>query len=421
MESMNPVDPLEWLAGLDLRTPSADPDTLDVNAHVHIPPNFSSLPDAETAARRASDEGVRVLGLSNYYGTDIYPAFAAACRSRRVFPLFGLEVIVFDESLARSGTRVNDPQNPGKIYICGKGLGRVAPTAGARALFAEISRLDNERAGRIFDRINAHAASRGIPLGLDGGRAAADIAPPRGVPAGSVVLQERFLAEAVATALDAGPAEGRRGRWLAVLGDGAAAEMEKAWAAPPEARDKPVQDLVRKHLMKVGRPAHVEERYVTLEKAFRLFAEMDGIPVYPVLADGASPVCEFEETPESLADRLDAWGVHAVEFIPTRNAPEVLSRYVDTLEARGFFMTAGTEHNSPGHEPIAVRCKGKAPLPAKAHRLFSRGACILAAHQHRRATGQPGFADGGRPDRRELDAMADLGARVIGAATTGVP
>jgi hypothetical protein len=418
---MNPLDPLTFLAGLDLRNADGSPDAFEVNAHVHLPPNFSSLPDPETAARRAQEEGVRVLGISNYYGTDIYPAFAASCLARRLFPLFGLEVIVFDETMAAAGTRVNDPQNPGKIYICGKGLGRIAPPAGARALFAEIGRLDNERAARILEKVNAHAASCGVHLALDGGRVAAGIAGLRNVPASSVVLQERYLAEAVAKALDAGPAGERRERWLAVLGRDAGPEMEKAWAAPPESRDKPVQDLVRKYLMKVGRPAHVDERYVTLEKAFRLFAEMDGIPVYPVLADGANPVCEFESTPEALADRLDAWGVRAAEFIPTRNAPDVLSRYVDLLDARGFFLTAGTEHNSPGREPIAVRCKGGAPLPAKAHRLFSRGACILAAHQYRRAQGQPGFAADGRPDRRELDALADLGAKVMGAATANTP
>jgi hypothetical protein len=99
----------------------------------------------------------------------------------------------------------------------------------------------------------------------------------------------------------------------------------------------------------------------------------------------------------------------------------VLGRYVDVLDARGFFLTAGTEHNSPGREPVAVRCKGGAPLPDKARRLFSRGACILAAHHYRRALGQPGVAAGGRPDRRELDALAELGSKVIGAVTADVP
>jgi hypothetical protein len=386
----------------------------ETNAHVHLPPNFSSLLDAPSTARRAREEGVQVLGISNYYGTAIYPAFAAACRAERVFPLFGHEIIVFDEALAKAGTRVNDPQNPGKIYLCGKGLGRIEPSPEAASLYAEISRMDNERAAAILAKAATHAAARGVPLALNAARVAADVAARRGVPAASVVLQERYLAEAVARALDDGPADGRRARWLALLGDGASGEMEKAWAAAPEQRDKPVQDLVRKHLMKVGRPAHVDERYVTLDKAFRLIAAMDGIAVYPILADGASPVCEFESTPEALADRLDAWGVvRGVELIPTRNAPEVLSRYVEALDARGYFATAGTEHNSPGREPIAIRCKGGAPLPETSRRLFSRGACILAAHQRLRAQGEPGLETSHRADRATLDRLADLGAKTI--------
>ena len=77
--------------------------------------------------------------------------------------------------------------------------------------------------------------------------------------------------------------------------------------------------------------------------------------VYPVLADGADPVCEFEQAPEDLADRLEARGIYAVEFIPTRNDPETLTRYTDVFDARGFFQTAGTEHNSPAQPPLTGR------------------------------------------------------------------
>jgi hypothetical protein len=86
---------------------------------------------------------------------------------------------------------------------------------------------------------------------------------------------------------------------------------------------------------------------------------------------------------------------------------------VDVFTARGFFLVAGTEHNSPGHDPIAVRCKG-APLPADARGAFSRGACVLAAHQYLRARGESRPAER-LNDRKGLDEMADLGARVIRA------
>ncbi len=410
---MSPFDLHASLAGLDLGDAPSAPGEFETNAHIHLPPNFSSLTDADAAASRAAAEGVRVLGISNYYGTGVYPAFAAACLAHRVFPLIGLEVIVFDAALARAGTRVNDPQNPGKIYICGKGLGRIEPTSEALSLYAGIARLDNERASEILAKTSAHAAARGVPLDLDAHRVSAGVARRRNVPLDAVVLQERYLAQAVAGALDEGPADGRRARWLAVLGDTAASEIDAAAAAPVAVRDKALQDVVRKHLMKVGRPAHVEERYVDLDTAFRLIAAMDGISVYPILADGASPVCEFEESPEALADRLDAWGVRAVEYIPTRNRPATLQRYVDALDARGFFQVAGTEHNSPVDEPVAIRCAGGEPLPPSARRLFSRGACILAAHQWLRSRGETGVDTRSKPGRAELDRLAALGSRAI--------
>ena len=44
-------------------------------------------------------------------------------------------------------------------------------------------------------------------------------------------------------------------------------------------------------LMKAGKPAFVEERFLSFEDAHRLIRELGGIPSYPPLADSASPIC----------------------------------------------------------------------------------------------------------------------------------
>jgi hypothetical protein len=411
---MSDANPLAFLKSLDVASASGAPLDFPVNAHLHVPPNFSSIPDVRDVVRRARAEGVRVLGISNYYGVDGYGAFVETCLRHGIFPLVGLEVIVFDEGLARKGWRTNDPQNPGKIYVCGKGLTRFPASPEARAIYAEISRLDNDRAREMLGKIAAHAAARGVPLDLDFDRIASRVAARFGVPPSAVVLQERYIAESVARALDAGPEDGRRDRWAKVLGGGKAdAEIDAIAVARPPAPARRVQDTVRKYLMKVDRPGHVEERYVPLHKAFRLIVELGGILVYPVLADGADPVCEFEDGPEELADRVEAWGVRGVEFIPTRNTPEVLSRYAEVFDRRGFFMTAGTEHNSPDPEPITFGCKGGKPLPELPKRLFARGACVVAAHHYLRARGEPGLDPASKPDPATLSRLAALGARVI--------
>ena len=55
-------------------------------------------------------------------------------------------------------------------------------------------------------------------------------------------------------------------------------------------------------------------------------------------------------------------------------------------------------------------------MPEPAADLFRRGACILAAHTYLAARGEGGLKDGEKKDRRELDALAELGGRVIYAA-----
>ena len=420
------ANPLSFLARLDVPLTADFVPEIEVNAHIHLPPNFSSLPDAVTATRLAREEGVRILGISNYYGVETYCDFADACLRRGVFPLFGLEIILHDESLARSGWRVNDPQNPGKIYLCGRGLTALEPTEEAHAIYGEIAALDTARAHTILDRLGAHAARCGVGLKLSYDRIAAEVAARHGIRPPRVVLQERHLAAAVVAALEDGPPEERRARWLKTLGaerdtgDEVAAAFDAAEVTGPGNPGK-LQDLVRKWLLKIGRPAYVGECYISFDKGRRLIAELGGAPVYPVLADGAKPICEFEREPEELAWRLEEWDIWAVEFIPTRNAPETLTRYVEALDARGFWMTAGTEHNTPRPAPMLPACKDGVPIPKRVRALFRRGAFILAAHQYLCARSETGLDPARNPGHKTLDELAALGARVVKAVVEKGP
>ena len=104
--------------------------------------------------------------------------------------------------------------------------------------------------------------------------------------------------------------------------------------------------------MKSGCPAFVEETFIDIHAICTLILELGGYPCYPVLADGAAPICEFEESAEALGEKLKSLGIFAAEFIPSRNQPEVLEHFVTTLRHAGIIVTAGTEHNtriSPDH------------------------------------------------------------------------
>ena len=175
--------------------------------------------------------------------------------------------------------------------------------------------------------------------------------------------------------------------------------------------------------MKAGRPAFVQEAAVSFGDAYRLILEMDGIPCYPTLADGASPICPWEEPPDALAQRVLERGIHAAELIPNRNRPEVVDAYVAAFREAGLIVMAGTEHNTRARIPLEPRCvDGSLPSPA-ARAAFREATAVVAAHQHLRASGRPGYVDGGGrlnpgfPDgETRIRWFAELGAGLIGGA-----
>ena len=100
------------------------PESLTYNSHIHLPPNFSAFETVEQAVQIASDERVQVVGCGNYYDYSIYQQFTEIAQNKGIFPLFGTEIIALETDLQKQGIRINDPGNPGKYYICGKGISR---------------------------------------------------------------------------------------------------------------------------------------------------------------------------------------------------------------------------------------------------------------------------------------------------------
>src|SRR5579862_1387552 len=84
-----------------------------VNSHIHLPPNFSAFTTVQQAVDLAGEQGVGVLGVSNYYDYDVYGQFIRLARKRGIFPLFGLEIICMIDELRTAGVKINDPGNPG--------------------------------------------------------------------------------------------------------------------------------------------------------------------------------------------------------------------------------------------------------------------------------------------------------------------
>ncbi|MCS6776341.1 MAG: hypothetical protein RMJ43_10970 [Chloroherpetonaceae bacterium] len=387
--------------------------SLSANAHVHLPPNFSAFDSVEQAVQQAASEQIDVLGASNYYDYAVYHDFAARARAARIVPLFGIEIIALLEDLQRAGVRINDPVNPGKMYLCGKGIVHFAPlSTEAMPLLEEIRRKDATRMESMVAQLACLFAEAGVPTGLDALTVRQQVMQRHGCPLETVYLQERHVAQAFQEALfERVPLTERR------------AFLERLFRSAPQidpgsAAD--VQNAIRSYLMKAGRPAYVEETFVGFDHAYQLVLAMGGIPCYPTLADGAPTLCPFEDPVEQLIDVLRARHIYCAEFIPVRNTPEVLTRYVLAMRAAGIVVTAGTEHNTREMLPLVPACAGGVPIPAEVQHIFREGACVVVAHQYLRMREYPGFVDAqGRldpayaTDEDRIAAYSKLGAAVI--------
>lgn len=382
------------------------------NTHIHIPPNFSAFDDVNQVADLAESEGIAVLGASNYYDYMVYLDFGSRLAERGIYPLFGLEVIALDPELQAQGRRINDPANPGKIYICGKSITRFgAPPPRARELLDGIRDRDSRRMSEMTAKIEAIFTAAGFATGLNANKIVDKVVSRHECPPESVCLQERHLVQAFQERLfELVPESARTEALGKILG-----------VTPKSAPDDfvGIQGEIRSQLLKAGKPAYVPETFDTVANAHAMILELGGIPCYPVLADGVSPICELEATPRELGETLLGMGFHAAEFIPTRNSPEVLVEYVTTLRKMGLIVTAGTEHNTLDLIPIEPTCAKGVPIPQEAAEVFREGACIIAAHQHLGMKGEPGFVhlDGTlvSSDPDHLRRLRDLGATIIGA------
>ncbi len=376
-----------------------------VNTHVHFPPNFSAFSTVEDAVAAAAAEDAGAVGISNFFDQQVYARFAEQAAAAGIVPLYGLEFITLDDDLAAAGIRVNDPANPGRMYLCGKGISPFKEKSPEAArIAAEIRQGNDRRATEMVARLADWFAGCGLDTGLTAASVAQDVAASAGVPVEWVSLQERHVAQAFQGALAALPAAER------------AAVLERAYGGPSKVDiDDAValQGELRSRLIKAGTPGFVAEVPLSFADAYRYVLEMDGIPTYPTLADGVSPVCPFEEPAGQLARQLLARGIHAAELIPIRNTVACVDAYVKAFTDAGMVVMGGTEHNTLDRIPIEVACVD-GPVSEVAKRAFWEATCVVAAHQHEVAAGRRGYVDpsGARTEVRTDDLVA-LGAGLI--------
>lgn len=381
---------------------------MSFNCHIHLPPNFSAFETVEQAVGLAVGQGVKVLGAGNYYDFGIYRDFSELARDKGIFPLFGTEIIALETDLQQRGVRVNDPGNPGKYYICGKGISRfehLSPRA--TELLNGIRSNDALRMREMTAKMAGVFSEHGVDTGLDDEAIIERVVRRHGCAAEMVTLQERHLTQAFQECFfEKVSADKRMAKLTALFG-----------TTPKSVADDAVgiQNEIRAHLMKAGKACFVQETFVNLSQAKELIHELGGIACYPVLADGSSQRCEYETPVEKLIETLRAEQYSMVEFIPVRNEPVVLVEFVKAIRQAGIAVVAGTEHNTLDMLPLEPMCANGQYIPQDVKAIFWEGVCVLAGHAFLSAHGQNGFVDNSDycdPEER-IEAFSKIGATVL--------
>ena len=140
---------------------------LKVNNHIHSPYSFSAFDSIDSAVKGAREEDVRILGINDFYVTDGYAEFIDKCLDYRLFPLLNIELIGISKEDQENGIRVNDPGNPGRTYISGKGLSHpsVLPMK-QKEKMERVVEESNRQVGRMIDLVNRWMEKQKVELTL---------------------------------------------------------------------------------------------------------------------------------------------------------------------------------------------------------------------------------------------------------------
>jgi hypothetical protein len=357
------------------------------NCHIHTNESFSVFRSPTEAVWQAAREGLAVLGINDHYTVAGHEEFRRACKIAGIDATFSMEAVGMDRAAEATKLLLNDPDNPGRVYLCAKGITRIPPDssiaaqrlARMRAALELRNREMTVKVGQLFrERLEADGPTwedvraltpRGNATERHVGKAALvrlrEIAAARGVPIGEVI--------------------------------------ERCCGAAPKAGadDAALQNFLRAKLLKAGAPCYVretEDAFVSSEELRDMFLAFGAIPTYPVLGN---PVTSGERDVEALLDRLEASGFHAIEVIPHRNTRERLAEIVSAARRRWWPVFNGTEHNTPEARPLL----DPFALDPEFEPWFRQSTAVMLGHQAAIRRGEAGFVgEDGEPAIRDAHA-----------------
>jgi hypothetical protein len=377
----------------------------DANSHIHTPYSFSAFSDVDSIFSMAKAENISVLGINDFYVTDGYEAFYEGCVKSGIFPLFNIEFIGLMKEEQKNGIRINDPNNPGRIYFCGKGLDfPFHLNTYNKTILDRVKEETQNQLRLMVSKLNGLIRAVNPELGLDFDEIKKNYAHE--------LVRERHIAKAFRVlSSDSFISSEDQLKFIESVYGG---KKSKAGLTDTSI----LENEIRSNLLKAGGAAFVEEdesSFLEINNIRNIITDAGGIPCYPVLLDDPSGKCtEYEADAEKLYTALSAMGIGCIELIPGRNDLSVLEKFVEFFDSKGFIITFGTEHNAPGMIPLAVSARGYVPLSTKLKQTGWRGVCVIAAHQYLRAQNGEGYIDkNGKPAIGKKADFEKVGQMVI--------
>jgi len=325
----------------------------EVNGHFHTPYSFSAFKDLKQVFQMAEKEKVNILGINDFYTTAGYKEFTELSQTFNKFPLYNIEFMGLMKDAQENGLRINDPNNPGRIYFCGKGLDFPVNTdSDAFKLISELREESSAQTREMLEKTSNHLQKTNPLLSLDYSEVLKTLTKG--------MLRERHIAKAIRLKvfeIYPGNEERKKAFSEIFLGKECVSDLNNFTA---------LEDEIRSRILKSGGPGYVKEdpkAFLEINEVIRIILEAGGIPTYPVLCDDKNDnFTEFEKDMKVLYNELISLNIYSIELIPGRNSFLRLKEYSCFFHDRKFLVTFGTEHNSPEMIPLKVDSRGNKPL-----------------------------------------------------------
>ena len=383
----------------------AHPDILEVNCHLHTPYSFSAFNSIESIFEQARNENVNVLGINDFFLADGFEEFYKYSLDYRIFPMFNIEIVGLLQDEQDKNFRINDPRNPGRIYLSGKGLDYPFELDPAMESMLHNIRYEIQiHVKEIIENVSRILKEQDARLNLKYSEIKRLFARE--------FVTERHVSRAICTLIYEKITENseRKAFLDILLGDpGLEADPDNLPA---------IENEIRSRFLKAGGRAFVLESsraFLPLPEVIQIILNAGGIPCYTILLDDESGQCtEYEANKQILMNELLANNIHCIEFLPFRNNLDILKDYARFFEKNGFVIVFGTAHSTPDLIPLRVSTRGGAYLDGDLAATSFNGACVIAAHQYQRAQGQQGYLNlDGYPVSDRQEEMIELGKSVI--------